>query len=122
MHILQLQVNNTGYLFFGAAWLNLVPTAFPFATNPLVAPYLADVDTTGTGSVWYRSTQNATLLAKAVNDTQALFGTFSPQWLFIATWDRVGYNPSGTDKVGNVFLHLFKQVVKKILYENVGEI
>ena len=76
------------------------PTAFPIPTYPVVAIYQADVDTTGTGSVWYRITQNATLLAKAANDIRALTGTsVSLQWLFIATWDHVGYYSHVTDKV-----------------------
>ena len=94
------QVNNNGDLSFGLAWSGYSPTAFPIPNIPLVAPYLADVDTRGTGSVWYRSTQNTTLLAKAANDIRLLNGTIiSPQWLFIATWDHVGYYPMGIDKV-----------------------
>ena len=93
------QVNNNGDLSFGAAWSVWTPTAFPIPNIPLVAPYQADVDTRGTGRVWYRSTQNTTLLTKAANDIQSLTGTFNPQWLFIATWDHVGYHSYGTDKV-----------------------
>ena len=77
-----------------------MPTQFPIPTYPVVAIYQADVDTRGTGSVWYRITQNAVLLAKAANDIRALTGTsVSLQWLFIATWDHVGYCCSGIDKV-----------------------
>ena len=94
-------MNNNGVLSFGAAWTVSMSTAFPIANYSLVAPYQANVDTRGTGSVWYRSTQDPILLAKAVNDIQALSGTFSPQWLFIGTWDHFGYFPNGTDKVGN---------------------
>ena len=94
------QVNNNGDLSFGLAWSGFSPTEFPIPNIPLVAPYLADVDTRGTGRVWYRSTQNAALLAKAANDIRLLNGTIiSPQWLFIATWDHVGYYSIGIDKV-----------------------
>ena len=94
-------MNNNGDLSFGLAWSGHSPTAFPIPIYPLVAPYQADVDTRGTGSVWYRrSTQNTTLLAKAANDIRLLNGTIiSPQWLFIATWDHVGYYNNQTDKV-----------------------
>eukprot|EP00731_Ephydatia_muelleri_P016460 Em0009g884a len=76
-------VNNNGDLSFGQAWSSYIPTQFPIPTYPLVAIYQADVDTT----------------AKATNDIRALTGTsISIQWLFIATWDHVGYCCSGTDK------------------------
>ena len=98
-------MNNNGDLSFGLAWSGHSPTAFPIPTILLVAPYQADVDTRDTGSVWYRSTQNATLLAKAANDIRLLNGTIiSPQWLFIATWDHVGYYPMRTDKVSATIL------------------
>ena len=93
-------MNNNGDLSFGVAFGNAAPTAFPIPTYPVVAIYQADVDTRGTGSVWYRTTADSTLRAKASNDIRSLTGTIvSPQWLFIATWDHVGYYSYGTDKV-----------------------
>ena len=94
-----MQVNNNGDLSFGMPWSEYVPTAFPIPSIPIVAAYQADVDTRANGSVWYRCTQDPTLLAKAANDIKPLYGTISPQWLFIATWDHVGYFSRGTDKV-----------------------
>eukprot|EP00731_Ephydatia_muelleri_P016533 Em0009g957a len=67
-----IYVNNNGDLSFGQAFGNAAPTAFPISTYPVVAIYQADVDTRGT--------------------------IVSPQWLFIATWDHVGYYSYGTDK------------------------
>ncbi|KAL5481924.1 hypothetical protein EMCRGX_G022199 [Ephydatia muelleri] len=94
-----IYVNNNGDLSFGQAFGNAAPTAFPISTYPVVAIYQADVDTRGTGSVWYRTTADSTLRAKASNDIRSLTGTIvSPQWLFIATWDHVGYYSYGTDK------------------------
>ncbi|KAL5508939.1 hypothetical protein EMCRGX_G004208 [Ephydatia muelleri] len=94
-----IYVNNNGDLSFGLAWTGIGPTPFPITTYPVVAIYQADVDTRGTGRVWYRTTRNATLLAKAANDIHSLTGTsVSLQWLFIATWDHVGYYSYGTDK------------------------
>ena len=76
------------------------PILFPVPQYPLVAPYQADVDTTGTGRVWYRITTNAALLAKAANDIRSLTrASISPQWLLIATWDHVGYFSRQMDKV-----------------------
>ena len=92
-------MNNNGDLSFGVPWSVYTPTAFPIPNIPIVAAYQADVDTRGTGSVWYRTTRDPTLLAKAASDVQPLNGTFSPQWLFITTWDHVGYNYNRTDEV-----------------------
>ena len=93
-------MNNNGDLSFGVPWTAHTPAAFPIPMYPVVAPYHADVDTRGTGSVWYRITQNATLLAKAANTISSLTGTsVDIQWLFIATWDHVGYYSYQTDKV-----------------------
>ena len=100
-------MNNNGDLSFGMEWSEFTPTAFPIPDYPLIAPYQADVYTRANGSVWYRNTQDATLLVKAANDIQSFYGTFSPQWLFIATWDHVGYCcVSAPTKVEKIFLHL----------------
>ena len=111
-----LQVNNNGDLSFGLAWTEIGPTPFPITTYPVVAIYQADVDTRGTGRVWYRTTRNATLLAKAANDIHSLTGTsVSLQWLFIATWDHVGYYSYGTDKVVLcMIMHVFYDYVLKV--------
>lgn len=74
----------------------------------IIAPYWADVDTSGSdtsrdpGSVWYRETANADLLQKAKQSISSAFvnhENFVPTYLFIATWDHVGYFSGHTDKV-----------------------
>ena len=94
-------MNNNGDLTFNAAYSGYTPQPFPIQGNPMIAPFFADVDTRGTGKVWYRTTTNSALLAKAVNDIPSIIAgpNFSPLWLFIATWDHVGYYNSHTDKV-----------------------
>ena len=58
----------------------------------MIAVYWADVDTTNQGTVFYRETQNSTLLDKARDSIRANYGgRFAPTSLFIATWDKVGY-------------------------------
>ena len=70
---------------------------FPLVDNPdlmLIAPYWADVDTRGTGTVWYRQTSDETLLLRARREIRSAFVsqmTFQPTMLFIATWDHVGH-------------------------------
>ena len=96
-------MNNNGLLSFDGAVSQFTPQSFPLGDGRMVvAPYWGDVDTTGTGSVWYRETSNASLLAKAKSDIRAAFVNqmfFEPTTLFIATWDHVGYFSSKTDLV-----------------------
>ena len=91
-------MNNNGDLSFDASYNGYTPQPFPIQGKALIAPFFADVDTSGTGKVWYRSTNDSALLAKAVNDIQS-GQNFTPSWLFIATWDHVGYYNRRTDKV-----------------------
>ena len=85
-----------------------MPIMFPVPALPMIAPFLADVDTRGTGYVWYRATNDAALIAKAVNDISAISSghTFNPCWLFIATWDHVGYHSNHTDKVSRTNVYI----------------
>ena len=99
-----LQVNNNGDISFTTPVSTYTPQAFPLSGDlQLIAPYWADVDTRGTGSVWYRESTDTQLLAKARDEIRAAFinqASFSPTSLFIATWDHVGYYNRRTDKVG----------------------
>ena len=74
---------------------------FPILGNPMIAPFWADVDTRGAGYVWYRATNDTALLSKAMIDIRPILSgsNFSPLWLFIATWDHVGYHSNHADKV-----------------------
>ena len=74
----------------------------PLSLHKFVAPYWGDVDTRGTGEIYYRETTNSTLLARATSEIQTVFPmtkNINITNLFIATWDAVGYYSSGTDKV-----------------------
>ena len=115
-------MNNNGDLSFGVAFGSAAPTAFPIPAYPVVAIYQADVDTRGTGSVWYRNTTDSTLLAKAANDIRALTGTsVSLQWLFIATWDHVGYYSYGTNKVVIILLfHAARRLEVNLKYSQLN--
>ena len=94
-------MNSNGDLTLNAAYSNYTPIPFPVQGNPMIAPFFADVDTRGTGKVWYRATNDSALLEKAVNDIPSIITgpNFTPLWLFIATWDHVGYYKNHTDKV-----------------------
>ena len=70
----------------------------------LIAAFWGDVDTRGTGTVWYQRSIDNALLNRASMDIRNAFPTqaaagFTATDLFIATWDRVGYFNSHTDLV-----------------------
>ena len=94
-------MNNNGDLTFNAPYSGYTPLPFPIQGNPMIAPFFADVDTRLAGKVWYRATSDSALLAKAANDIRPIITgpDFSPLWLFIATWDHIGYYSAHSDKV-----------------------
>ena len=99
-----MQVNNNGLISFGTAISTYTPEAFPLAGGRrFIAPYWADVDTRPLdgGTVWYREERDSDMLVIAKEDVEWAFpGTgFQPKWLFIATWENVGYYNQKTNKV-----------------------
>ena len=71
-------------------------------TQKIIAPYWADVDTRGTGEIFYRQTTNTNLLVRATNEIRAAFPAsqgVTIQSLLIATWSNVGYYYYNRDKV-----------------------
>lgn len=69
---------------------------------PMLTPYWGDVDTSGTGEVWYQQTNDSDLLIMARSDVLTgypAFDFFTPTSLLIATWDHVGYYENGIDLV-----------------------
>ncbi len=72
-----LYINNNGNISFGTPYGTYSSTPFPFAPNVMVAPFWADVDTRGTGTVKYKITPTA----------------------MYVNWEAVGYYSSMTDKV-----------------------
>ena len=70
-------------------------TSSPFPLNyAIIAPYWADVDTRGTGSVYYRETSNASIISTVASHVSNAFPSQSPFYatsVVIATWYRVGY-------------------------------
>ena len=71
----------------------------------MIAPFWADVDTRGTGEVYFRETTDPNLLQDANNIIQNAgmqsrgLARYIPRWMLIATWHKVGYFSSHTDKV-----------------------
>jgi gliding motility-associated-like protein len=74
-----MYINNNGNISFGTTYGTFSAEAFPDPGFVMVAPFWADVDTRGTGQVWYK-----------VTPTYA-----------IIRWNNVGYYSSQTDKVND---------------------
>ena len=71
-------------------------------SQKLVAGFWSDVDTRGTGIVWYQSTTASSILQRATADVKSVFeniNSFSATSLFVATWDHVGHHSFGVNKV-----------------------
>ena len=64
--------------------------------TPTILPYKADIDTSTEdgGNIWYRLSNDSTLLKRALNDSRKLNQSILfLDYALIATWDRVhAYN------------------------------
>ena len=100
-----LQVNDNGVISFGSRFNVRTPSSFPLGgTDKIIAPYWADVDTRGTGAIYYRQTTDTDLLARATSEIRAAFSNsqhVAIKNLLIATWNGVGYYDSNFDKVSH---------------------
>ncbi|MGE0635049.1 MAG: gliding motility-associated C-terminal domain-containing protein [Bacteroidia bacterium] len=74
-----MYINNNGNISFGTSYGTFSSNPFPDPGFVMVAPFWADVDTRGTGQVWYK-----------VTPTYA-----------IIRWNNVGYYSSQTDKIND---------------------
>lgn len=83
-------INNNGNITFNAPVSSFTPTAFPISSQPMIAPFWADVDTrcTNCGNVYFG----------AVNDQTT-----------IVTWNDVGFFPSDASLTNNFQLVLRDQ-------------
>ena len=77
-------INNNGNITFDGSYYTYTPFGFPIAGYPMLAPFFADVDTRGTGQVWYK------IEAHRV----------------IVIWDHVGYYGNHVDRL-NTFEVIF---------------
>jgi hypothetical protein len=89
----QLSVNNNGNVTFDAGLSTYTPYDFTVTGNVIIAPFLADVDTRGTG------TSPVTYGQTTYNGNQA----------FCVNWVNVGYFSNGVDKLNSFQLLLVKQ-------------
>lgn len=91
---------------------NFSPVAFP-TDRILIAPFWADADTREVGTVYFRTTINETLLDKMSNNINSFLGIdFSPVYLFVSTWHKVGYFERKKDKVRTLYMHIVYSTVE----------
>ena len=102
-------MNTNGLLSFGMPQPSYLSSSLPLADLPLVAPFLGDVDTRGSGEVFFRQTNNQSLLASVGTQIQMSFMDslqFLPTSVFIATWSNVGYYDMHTELVRLMIMQL----------------
>ncbi|PIN93178.1 hypothetical protein AB205_0035040 [Aquarana catesbeiana] len=95
-------VNNNGLLSFASPISQFTPQALPVAFgNPFLAIFWADVNNALAGDIYYRESTDPSLLSRATSDIRTYFhaANFTAQWVFVATWHRVAYFGSSTNKV-----------------------
>ncbi|CAB3388254.1 Hypothetical predicted protein [Cloeon dipterum] len=86
------------------SFLTEIPAFYnmPFPLEyPVIAPLYTDVDTRRGGSIFYRETNDSTLLTRASETIGYSFSNgrgFQATSLFIASWIDVGYFEEGSDK------------------------
>ena len=98
-----LKVNNNGNLSPGQVFSAFSPRTFPLANISFIAVFWADADTRpdDSGEVWYRTSTSASLLERAEMDIKRAYQSIQDlDYLFIATWNRIGYFERNTNKVG----------------------
>ena len=111
-----LQVNDNGIISIGSRYNARTPLSLPRSGSSLriIAPYWADVDTRGTGNIYYRQTTDPSLLARATSEIRAAFPnsqSVTIRNLLVATWDGVGYYSRRSDKVlNNIVVHIIRSI------------
>ncbi len=74
-----MYINNNGNISFGTSYGTFSANPFPDPNFVMVAPFWADVDTRGTGEVWYKITSTYAIIR----------------------WHNVGYYSTQTDKIND---------------------
>ncbi|XP_065209284.1 nidogen [Planococcus citri] len=97
-----LFVNANGLISFITTMSQYVNMQFPL-DYPVIAALYANTDIRVSGSVFYRETNDVSLLSRASQEIRQFFpnsgARFQATSLFIATWYRVGYYNQKYDKV-----------------------
>lgn len=99
-----LFVNSNGFVSFESPLAEYKADAIIPIGHAIISPFLADVDTHLSGNIFYRETQEPSLLDAATSLIKKSFSAesrFQANSLFIVTWDDVGYYDGKNDKVNS---------------------
>ncbi|XP_011138379.1 nidogen-2 isoform X2 [Harpegnathos saltator] len=94
-------VNGNGVLSFARAMQRFFNIAFPL-DDPVISPLYTHVDTRASGTVYWRETDSAEILARTGGLVRSAFkdaAEFVPTHVFLATWLDVGYYNQRKDKM-----------------------
>ena len=84
------QVSDNGVLSFRSGFYDSSPDPFPLSYYILIAPFWNDVYLYRGGNIFYRFTDDESILNDVgMTIRDAFENDFSPALVFIATWDRV---------------------------------
>ncbi|XP_028300564.1 sushi, nidogen and EGF-like domain-containing protein 1 isoform X2 [Gouania willdenowi] len=90
-----LYVNNNGVVSFLREVSQFTPVAFPIAGDRrVVAPFWADVDNRRAGRVFFRESQEPSVLGRASGEVRTYFSefpNFNATWVLISTWHDVTF-------------------------------
>ena len=86
----QVYVNTNGNLTFGGPLRTFTPDAFPIASQPMIAPYWADVDIRQPPGTSECTTDLSSVCPTDADLGNAVWWTLEPGRM-IVTWDDVGY-------------------------------
>ncbi|CAN2391631.1 Nidogen-like, partial [Pristimantis euphronides] len=95
-----IYVNNNGALSFKNPVTTFTPDSFPLADHCMICPYWGDVDNECGGNITYRQSTEKEILNLLDRDINSLFENlnFKADWCFIATWYKVAYHGTESDK------------------------
>ncbi|KAM3921580.1 sushi, nidogen and EGF-like domain-containing protein 1 [Leptodactylus fuscus] len=102
-----LYVNNNGLLSFKFPISAYTPSDLPVKdSNPFLAPFWTDINNAVSGDIYYRQSNDPSLLSQATSDIRSYFSipSFSATLVFVATWDRVAFiGSSSSSSAVNTF-------------------
>lgn len=91
-------INNNGNITFNSAVGSYTPTPFPVSSQPMIAPFWADVDTSsGSGGEGGDAEVGVAFAAEASADNAVYIGSPNTDTL-VVTWNEVGYFSANTSK------------------------
>lgn len=96
-----IYINSNGLLSFLTDISSFYNIQFPL-DYPVIAPFYSDVDTRGSGTIYYRESQSPELLEEVSEKIRKHFSmgmNFHAKSFLIVTWDQVGYYNSKHDQV-----------------------